>query len=306
MDPTLPDETVAFGKAAQHAFARLGGVELARRAEIEADARLEVESALAELGVDDLDVRDGLDQLLAGAALARAAGAVAAPYPVVSHLLRIDMHRLALIDPAVVRIDHGDLPGGWIAADLDGNAWEVDPAGRPGSLLAPFVVGGELLRARPAVGTDDVARVLILGSWLILGAIERAAADAFRHVQDRVQFGRPLSEQQAVRFMAADMQVGVKAIEELAMFTTWRLMTASPAERFADALALKVKAVEGGRNVLRNAHQLFGALGFCDETDVSIIDRFAQPTMRYPASPEILVERLFAAVRDGALVGRPA
>ncbi len=306
MDPALPADIIAFKDAATRTFARLGGVELARRAEQDPDVRLEAASALAELGLHDLDVRGDLEQFLAGASVARAAGAVALPYPVVAELVPIDGSRLALVDPQAVRIDHGDLSGGWVAADLDGEAWEVVPGERVGGLLGPFVVGGALGAARPDVPADDVARWMVLGSWLILGAIEQAAADAFAHVQNRIQFGRPLADQQAVRFMAADMRVGVRAIEELCMFTSWRLTSASPAERLADAFALRLKAVEGGRVVIRSAHQLFGALGFCDETDVSIIDRLVQPTMRYPVSPELLVERLFEAVRTRVLAGRPA
>jgi hypothetical protein len=306
MDTILPAEVLAFGEAAQHAFERLGGVDLARRADVDDSARDQAAAALADLGIDDLDVREDLDQLLAGAVLARAAGGHALPHPVVADLLRVDGQRLALIDPAAVRIDHGDLAGGWVGADLDGRAWELVTGKRVDGLLSRFVVRGELGAERAPVPTDDVARALVLAAWQILGAAERSAADAFGHVQQRIQFGRPLADQQAVRFMAADMKVGIKAIEELAKFTTWRLTTASAAERMADAIALKLKAVEGGRLVIRNAHQLYGALGFCDETDVSIVDRFVQPTMRYPYSPEVLAERLFPAVRAGVLGGRPA
>jgi alkylation response protein AidB-like acyl-CoA dehydrogenase len=306
MDISLPGEVVAFGEAAQHAFERLGAVDLARRALVDDSVRDEVGATLGELGINDLDVRADLDQLLAGAVLARSAGAHALPFPVVPDLLRIAGRRLALVDPTTVRIDHGDLPGGWIAADIDGNAWDVVVGKRLHGVLSWFVVRADLGETREPVSPDDVARWLVLGSWLILGAAERAAADAFAHVQQRVQFGRPLADQQAVRFMAADMRVTTRATEELAKFTTWRLTTASPAERIADAMALRLKAVESGRVVIRNAHQLYGAVGFCDETDVSIIDRAVQPTMRYPCSPEILAERLFRAVRTGALVGRPA
>jgi hypothetical protein len=305
MDTALPAEIVAFGDAAQHAVERRGGVDLARRAEADDSARDDAAAVLTELGADDLDVRADLEQLLAGAALARVAGRTALPYPVVGHLLRLDGYRLALVDPERVRVDHGDLPG-WVAADLDGRAWDLIAGKRLDGLLGRFVVRADLGAERDPVAPDDVARWLVLGSWLILGAAEKAATDAFAHVQQRVQFGRRLADQQAVRFMVADMQVDLKGIEELAKFTAWRMTTAGPDERMADALALRVKAVETGRLVIRNAHQLYGALGFCDETDVSIVDRFVQPTMRLPVSPETMLERLFPAVRARVLAGRPA
>lgn len=306
MDTSLPAEVVSFGQVAERVMKQAGAVDLARRAEVDDSARADAGAVLTQLGADDLDVRADLEQLLAGAVLARAAGANALPYPVVAQLMKVDEARLVLVDPRTVRVDHGDLPGAWRAADLAGNAWDLVPGKRLDSLLGPFVVRAELGQRREPVSADDIARSLVLGSWLLLGAAERAAADACAHVRQRIQFGRPLADQQAVRFMAADMQVSVRGIEELAKFTTWRLTTASPEERMADALALRVKAAEAGRQVLRDAHQLYGALGFCDETDISILDRFAQPTMRYPHSPEVLIEQLFTAVRTRALRGRPA
>ena len=67
------------------------------------------------------------DDLLAAAVLCHAAGATALPYPLVEELLAIDGARLALVNPEAPRIDHGDLPGDWIAADLDGNRYRPQP-----------------------------------------------------------------------------------------------------------------------------------------------------------------------------------
>jgi hypothetical protein len=53
--------------------------------------------------------------------------------------------------------------------------------------------------------------------------------------------------------------------------------------------------------VLRCCHQLFGAIGFCDEHDVSVLDRHMQPLMRLPCSAESLADRLVPAVAAGEL-----
>jgi hypothetical protein len=53
--------------------------------------------------------------------------------------------------------------------------------------------------------------------------------------------------------------------------------------------------------VLRTSHQLLGALGFCDESDVSVLDRHTQPLIRLPLSAEALSLRLIPDVRDGYL-----
>ena len=79
------------------------------------------------------------------------------------------------------------------------------------------------------------------------------------------------------------------------------LEAAGPDARYADALALRLHAAEVGRDVLRCCHQLLGAIGFCDEHDVSVLDRHLQPLLRLPCSAEALADRLVPTVSDGAL-----
>ena len=76
--------------------------------------------------------------------LCEAAGATALPYPLVEELLAIDGARLALVNPEAPRIDHGDLPGPWIAADLDGNRYQPQSASRTNAKLGPFLVPATL------------------------------------------------------------------------------------------------------------------------------------------------------------------
>jgi len=301
MDTTLPADVVAFGAAARDRFAALGGAGLALRAETDDSGRDAASAALDELGAWDVDPRAGADELLAAAELCRAAGAVVLPYPLVEGLLSIDDRRLALVDPAQPRIDHGDIDERWLAADVDGNAWLVRTRSRRPAKLGPFVTRTELCDRVVDVSLDDVARHLVLGSWRILGGLDAALALASAHVQVRKQFGQALAEFQAVRFAVADAVVAHRGLEELAKYTTWRLDTASPAARRADALAFRLHATDVAVKVLRCCHQLFGAIGFCDEHDVSVIDRHLQSSLRLPHSAEALAERLVPAVSAGQL-----
>ena len=66
--------------------------------------------------------------------------------------------------------------------------------------------------------------------------------------------------------------------------------------RSADALVLRFKAADTARQVLRTSHQLLGALGFCDESDVSVLDRHTQPLIRLPLGAEALALRLIPGV----------
>lgn len=301
MQTSLPVDVVAFGAAARSRFSALGGVELALRAETDETARTAAAEALGELGAWDIDVRAGIDELLAGAELCRSAGAVALPYPVVEQLLAVGDARLALVDPDKPWIDHGDLDGTCIAADLDGNAWRVTTEPRRPQKLGPFVTRARLGDAIEPVPADDVARHLILGAWRILGGLDAALASAAEHVKVRKQFGQALAEFQAVRFAVADAVVAHRGLEELAKYTIWRLATASPEARKADAIALRLHADDVAVQVLRCCHQLFGAIGFCDEQDVSVLDRHMQPLLRLPYSAEALVDRLVPAVSAGQL-----
>jgi hypothetical protein len=301
MRTQLPADVVAFGASARARFGAVGGVGLALRAEADDDARAAAGAALAELGAWDIDARAGGDEMLAAAELCRAAGAVALPHPVVEQLLSVDGARLALVDPARPWIDHGDVDGRWVAADLDGNAWTAITEPRRPARLGPFVTRARLDAGVSTVAPDDVARHLVLGSWRILGALDAALRLAAEHVKVRKQFGQALSEFQSVRFAVADAVVAHRGLEELAKFTSWRLDTAAPKARQADAAALRLHADEVAVEVLRCCHQLFGAIGFCDEHDLSVLDRHLQPLLRLPCSAEALADHLVAAVSAGEL-----
>ena len=136
--------------------------------------------------------------------LCQAAGATALPYPLVEELLAIDGARLALVNPEAPRIDHGDLPGDWIAADLDGNRYHLQPASRTNAKLGPFLVPATLSAPDGTVPAADVNLHLVLGSWRILGAMQQSLKIVTEHVRARVQFGKPLADFQAVRFAVAD------------------------------------------------------------------------------------------------------
>lgn len=299
MRTALPDDVLAFGRSARDRLDVLGGVRLALRAETDGAAREAAQAALAEVGAWDVDARGGGDDLLAAAQLCRMAGAVALPYPVVERLLAVDGALMALVDPRRPRIDHGDLAERWLAVDLDGQAHVAETGARTSSRLGPFVVPAALGRSHPDVPADDVSRHLALGAWRILGGLETALALVTAHVAAREQFGRPLAEFQTVRFAVADAVVAVRGLTELAKYTVWRQLTAQPAVRSADALVLRLHAADVAREVLRTCHQLLGALGFCDEHDVSVLDRHLQPLLRLPYAGEALAARLVPVLARG-------
>jgi hypothetical protein len=307
VNPLLPEEALAFQAAATKAFAALGGVDAARRAEDEPAHRgREVAGALAAVGADELDPRADADSLAAAAALCEAAGRVALPYPVAARLLADpDGRPFAVVPDGVARVDHGDLFPEWVVAPLDGDARLGQPAGAPlGTRLGPFVtdlddVGAARERATLGGSDADVALHVTLTAASILGTCDRAVEVTVEHVNGRIQFGKPIAAFQAVQFQLADAAVAVAGLRELLHFTLWRL-TAAPEGALTDALALRVHAVDVARQVLRTCQQLHGAAGVCDEYDVSVLTRMVQPALRLPWSAERTAAELSAAIqRDG-------
>jgi alkylation response protein AidB-like acyl-CoA dehydrogenase len=150
------------------------------------------------------------------------------------------------------------------------------------------------------VPAADINLHLVLGSWRILGAVQQSLRIVTEHVRARIQFGKPLADFQAVRFAVADAAVAVRGLHELAKFTICRPESLAAQIHSADALILRLKAADTARQVMRTSHQLLGALGFCDESDVSVLDRHTQPLMRLPLGTEELALRLMPCVSDGS------
>jgi len=207
--------------------------------------------------------------------------------------------RLALIDETTPRVDHGDVAGDWIGTTLDGGAHRLETGAPRRAKLGPFLVAASLRESIADVALDDIARHLVLGSWRIIGTLEAALGQVVEHVTARKQFGQTLAEFQAVRFAIADASVALRGLDELAKYTAWRLVTQPTEVAIADATALRLHAVDSAVRVLRTCHQMLGAIGFCDEHDVSVYDRHVQPLLRLPVSAEALALRLVPAVRSG-------
>lgn len=301
MNPHLSEDAQNFGEVAGRAFASAGGVALARRAEVDPDLRrAEVGSLLDRLGVSDLDARSDRDAAEAAAALCRAAGRVALPYPVVSLVLG----RLALgvRRGAQVAVDHSDLLDDWRLAELGGTAVSGTPVGtRLGTRLGPFV--GAVAAGDPIpVTPQEVALHLTLTGFVIAGGLATALELATAHVADRVQFGKTLSSFQSVQFQLADAYVAVASVEELVQFALWRCHV-EPHSALPDALGARLGALDAARNVLRTCQQLHGAAGVCDEYDISVLTCHLQPALRLPFGAESTAAHLVDAVVEHGFDG---
>ena len=303
MNPLPPLEAIEFGFAASKAFAAIGGVDAARRAEEDPAFRsAEVAGALGALGLQDLDPRADADTLAAAATLCEAAGRAALPYPVASALLADDEGRpFAVVADGTPRVDHGDLFGEWTVSTGNGSVVAARPTGeRLGTVLGPFVT--DLEPGGTVEGPAPVDHHLVLVACTVLGAADRAVQLAVEHVNGRIQFGKPIASFQAVQFQLADCAVAVAGLRELTNFTVWRIGEDVAGAR-ADVLALRVHSIDVARQVLRTCQQLHGAAGVCDEYDVSVLTRMVQPALRLPWSAERTAARLADAIQEQGFDG---
>lgn len=306
MNPELPEEALALAESARRAIDSLGGVDLARRAELDPSVRTsEVVPLFDRLGLADLDPSGDELSLAAAAAVCEVAGRVALPYPVAAAVVRDDEGRpTAAIPASAARVDHAALFERWRVGSLDGSLGGAASSGGTelGTRLGPFVGDLVIDADSHAPALHDLLVQQCLVAWTVLGTVDRAVELATEHVVGRVQFGRPIAEFQAVQFQLADAAVAVAGLRELAGFTLWRLAGEGEQAR-VDVLALRLHALEVARSVLRTAQQLHGAAGVCDEYDISVLARMVQPALRLPVGIERTAAALADAIATDGFVG---
>jgi alkylation response protein AidB-like acyl-CoA dehydrogenase len=295
----VPQSASDYGREASRAFNAHGAVDLARRALIDPRTRrTEVEPILEALGIDDLlDVGDDNTGIMACGELCRAAGAVALPYPVAARLLRDDEGRpVAMVDDERPRIDHGDLFEAWCAIDMSGGASVATVRGEIlRTKLGAFVAEMDTAPTAGNFGHVLAAKALAFSSMTALGIAQQALALTVEHVRSRHQFGRPLASFQSVQFRLAQSSTSLEGLSELGYFTLARLIRSDPAV-MVDALGLRMQTITVTRDVMRTAHQMHGAIGFCDEHDLSMLTRCLQPFTRLPVDLPLTTHRLLEAV----------
>lgn len=116
--------------------------------------------------------------------------------------------------------------------------------------------------------------LLALGSAIeLLGLCETALALALEHVKTRRQFGQPLGSFQALQHRLADNFVDLELNRSLLhrICVAWDEGTALPT-MIAGA---KARSARVATEIMRNALQLHGAVGYTDEHDIGILWKHA-------------------------------
>jgi hypothetical protein len=276
MNSELSDEAAEFGRLALRVLRDVGGDDLAPAATHDQEPLSAVASALDRIGVWQLDPRRGSAELEAAAAVCRSAGYWAVPYPVAQRLscpAGLAADALAVVTAARQATAIGGSGLRWATVDLHGRRSLVSASLSPGESPALDHVDDG--------GAGDLPLALVLPCWTLLGLLDRAIELTRSHVLSREQFDRPIAAFQAVKFQLTEAEVERVGVRELASYALWSARE-RPADALADALALRLAAIEAADVVFRVAHQLHGAIGFCDESVLSWLSRASEPLRRLP------------------------
>ena len=134
-----------------------------------------------------------------------------------------------------------------------------------------------------AMMTLDGGRIGIASQALGLG--EGAVEEAVKYTQERVQFGKRLSQFQNTQFQLADMHTRMQAAQFLVYSAA---MKKQNHENYSmDAAMAKLFAAEAASDVTRRAVQLFGGYGYTREYPVERMMRDAKITEIYEGTSEV-------------------
>jgi alkylation response protein AidB-like acyl-CoA dehydrogenase len=161
------------------------------------------------------------------------------------------------------------------------------PTDRPGVARRPLEAIGpaklfELACDGVGVGADDrlgpsaAARDALAAGALartaeMVGAAQRVLELAVEHAKTRVQGGRPIGGYQAIQHACADLVRDVDASRGLLYAAAWKVSEGLPAA--ADVAMAKAYASEACLTVARRAHQIFGAIGYCEEHPLHLLHK---------------------------------
>jgi len=143
---------------------------------------------------------------------------------------------------------------------------------------------GKSSKTQAAMSTFEATRPVV-GSQAV--GVARAAYEyALDYAKERVQFGRPIIENQAIAFKLADMKTSIDASRLLVRRAAWMGRTGQPFIAGEGSMS-KLFAGEAAVKVTDEAAQILGGMGFVRETPVERWRRDAKIFTIYEGTSEI-------------------
>jgi pimeloyl-CoA dehydrogenase small subunit len=123
---------------------------------------------------------------------------------------------------------------------------------------------GEVGNALPTIKRVVEAGIAATSAEVI-GTMETMQAMTLEYLKTRVQFGKPIGENQALQHRAAEMLVAMEQGRSMAMLAAMMVDEPDAAERERNISMVKVGVGQSGRFVSQNAIQLHGGIGMTEE-----------------------------------------
>lgn len=174
---------------------------------------------------------------------------------------------------------------GWKTWELAfDDAWADEVVGEPGKGF------------RVAMGDLDTARIHTAAR--AIGLARGALEDSITYAGQRVQFGRPIGENQAIRFTIADMAAQIEASRALMYQVCAAVDAGQPSP--VQASMVKLVASEMAERVTSEGLQIHGGAGYTTDFPVERYWRDARLTKIFEGTSQIQMR-----IISDALLGRP-
>ncbi len=247
--------------------------------------------ACVELGLPQVMVGEARDGMgggwVEGFIVARACGHHAVPLPVVEQMLAGHLaDRAGLALPAGVA---GLLPAVIPDAAISGNTVSMTQRRVPWGRRADYFVGltahAELLLiskdGSSCKAETNLAREprdeMVLRSAQIAGAAAACLEMSVKYTSDREQFGRKLSQFQAIQHHLAEIAGQMASVDTMSLAACVALeqrgLSAAGRDARFELAAAKCRASEAVEPLTRLSHQVHGAIGFTYEYDLQFLTR---------------------------------
>jgi acyl-CoA dehydrogenase len=118
-----------------------------------------------------------------------------------------------------------------------------------------------------------------------VGQAQAALDLAVEWSRQRVQFGRPISSNQAIQWMLADSEVEIHAGRMMVYHGAWKIDSGRRASH--EAAMVKVYCSEMLGRVVDRAVQVHGGMGYMKEFDIERMYRDARITRIYEGTSEV-------------------
>ena len=121
-----------------------------------------------------------------------------------------------------------------------------------------------------------------------VGIAQGAIEEAITYAKQRIQFGKPISELQAIQFMLADMVAGTEAARLLTYQAAYQIDTCNRAEISKYCAMAKFIASDNAMKVTTDAVQIMGGYGYMKDFPVERMMRDAKLTQIYTGTNQIM------------------